>query len=296
MTINVYRHTGASAPAMSASAGALIAILDFGLLAAGWTKSFSGTNLATYKPPAGNGFYFAIDDTVTTYARLRGFETVTEAGVAVSAGTGPMPTDAQLSGGAYLAKTPIAGWTLVVSDRSCYLVTDSTYRPSFFWGDLAEGIAGDVYNTALIASDNASVSTNAYAVARVANVVTTPSMHWVQRSYTGLGGAVMATKTLPTYMGDIYVGNANIPYPSPVEGGLLMVKVPVQEYVSATANYYYAPRGVMPGMWGPLHKQPLAHGDTFDGTGAFVDRSFVALNLCSPSSQAFFETTDGWYA
>ena len=296
MTINVYRHTDASAPAMSASAGALIAILDFGLLAAGWTKSFSDTNLATYKPPAGNGFYFAINDTVTTYARLRGFETVSAAGVAVSAGTGPMPTDAQLSGGAYLAKTSTAGWTLVVSDRSCYLVTDYSYRPSFFWGDLAEGFAGDVYNTALIASDNSSASSsNAYAVARVANTVTTPTINWVQRSYTGLGGAVTAMKTLPAYMGDGYVGSANIPYPSPVEGGLLMVKVPVQEYVSAAANYY-VPRGVMPGMWGPLHKQPLTHGDTFDGTGAFVDRSFVALNLHSMFSQAFFETTDGWYA
>lgn len=296
MTINVYRHTDASAPAMSASAGALIAILDFGLLAAGWTKSFSGTNLATYKPPAGNGFYFAIDDTAAAYARLRGFETVTEAGVAVSAGTGPMPTDAQLSGGAYLAKTSTAGWTLVVSDRSCYLVTDSSYRPSFFWGDLAEGIAGDVYNTALVASDNSSASSSdAYAIAKVNNTATPSYPHWIQRSYTGLGGAVHVEKTLPAYMGDSQVGNANIPYPSPVEGGLLMVKVPVQEYINATADYY-VPRGVMPGMWGPLHRQPLAHGDTFDGTGAFVDRSFVALNLYSTSSQAFFETTDGWYA
>lgn len=85
MTVSVLKSSNSGAPALTTTAGSLIAVLDFCLLTAGWTKEFSDTNLATYRPPAGNRFYFAVDDTTTTYARCRSFEEATAAGTQITA-------------------------------------------------------------------------------------------------------------------------------------------------------------------------------------------------------------------
>src|SRR6478609_9197278 len=104
MTMRVYRWDDSSAPTLSASNGALITVLDAVLVngygsktAAGWTKAFSGTNLAAYLQGSGsNGRYLRVDNSTSdNFPRLRGFKAMS----AISTGTDGFPLDAQVSGG-----------------------------------------------------------------------------------------------------------------------------------------------------------------------------------------------------
>lgn len=103
MTVRVYHSTDSSAPVLSGQVGALIGVLDAILVngygskaAVGWTKAFSGTNMAAYKQSAGsNQLYLRVDDTNATDARVVGYETMSD----VNTGTGPFPTATQQSGG-----------------------------------------------------------------------------------------------------------------------------------------------------------------------------------------------------
>ena len=91
---------------------------------AGWTKAFSGANLAAYKitPPEGTGFYLRVDDTGTTVARVRGYETMSD----VNTGTGPFPTTADFAGsGLWWSKSNTASagtrpWRIAADDRGFY--------------------------------------------------------------------------------------------------------------------------------------------------------------------------------
>lgn len=112
MTMRVYRSSDASAPALRGNTpGDLINVLDkclvtgYGSLAgAGWTKPFTGTNLAVFRQGAGsNGMYLRVDDTSSAAgsrsARVVGYEVMSD----VNNGTPQsFPTAVQYSGGLYV--------------------------------------------------------------------------------------------------------------------------------------------------------------------------------------------------
>lgn len=86
----------------------------------GWAKVFSGTNLAVYRSTdvQSNGHYLRVDDAGTTFARVRGYESMTDA----NTGTGPFPLDAQMSGGGYWFKSNAANananrWKVLADSR-----------------------------------------------------------------------------------------------------------------------------------------------------------------------------------
>lgn len=92
---------------------------------AGWSKPFSGANLAVYRSanPQANGHYLRINDADPKFARVVGYETMT----AISTGTGLFPTAAQASGGGYWYKAVTAGttamrWALVADSRMFYFL------------------------------------------------------------------------------------------------------------------------------------------------------------------------------
>ena len=116
MSIYIYRSTDTSAPVLTQAAGSFISLLDACLVngyadktAVGWTKEYTGSNIASYKMKTGtSGCYFNVDDTGTISSRIRGYKTASAAGVSVSNGTYPFPNDYQLSGGQYFFKAPSA--------------------------------------------------------------------------------------------------------------------------------------------------------------------------------------------
>lgn len=129
---------------------------------AGWTKVFTGTNLAVYKSadPQAHGQFLRVNDTGTTAARVVGYENMT----AVSTGTGLFPTSAQVSGGFYWGKAYTAGstdipWSIVSDARAFYLnaaamtsTSGSNYKGggAYFFGDLVpHSRAGDAFATLL---------------------------------------------------------------------------------------------------------------------------------------------------
>ena len=86
----------------------------------GWDKVFTGTNKAVYRSAdvTGHRHYLRVDDTGTTFARLRGYESMTD----VDTGTGPFPTDALMSGGGYwwgssAASSAAVRWKLFADSR-----------------------------------------------------------------------------------------------------------------------------------------------------------------------------------
>ena len=132
------------------------------MAAAGWTKVYTGTNLAVYKSadPQTHGQFLRVNDTGATVARVIGYENMT----AVSTGTGPFPTNTQVSGGFYWGKSYNAGsadvaWSVVADSRAFYFnaaAYTSTGGPTtngggaYFFGDLVpHGQAGDPVATLL---------------------------------------------------------------------------------------------------------------------------------------------------
>jgi hypothetical protein len=260
----------------------------------GWTKSFSGTNLAAYKQPAGNGFYLRVDDTGTTDARVVGYEVMTD----INTGTGDFPTAAQLAGGAYLRKssaasTTVRAWILIATQKGFYLWVDQagavTSAQLNFFGDL--DITGykstDAFHTAILVNGSAAGTTGVHNT--VVSIATAIAGNYLTRSYTNTGTAVAAGKSIDAAgsKGTASIGAAGEAYPSNVSGGLLYSDVIIHESAAA------ARRGRLPGILAPLHAVPLTHLDTFSGSGAYTGNKYLALSH-SATGQSFIEISNTW--
>lgn len=306
MTVRVYQSTDASAPSLTGLAGALITVLDACLVngygskaAAGWAKSYSGTNKAVYRPSAGNRHYLRVDDSGGQWARVRGYETMSD----VDTGTGLMPTEAQISGGGYLNKgtnnSTVRGWILVADEKRFWLVmavANTTIADStgagyvMFFGDLVPFKSGDAHHTMLIAS--ISTSTGADPTGSLATALgTVTGGHFLMRSYTQSGTCVTASKhsdaakkTAAT------MGNNGSAYPDPVTGGILIAPLYANEAVALVV------RGRIPGMWDVLHNLPATPGDTFSGNGDLAGKTFVLvdMNTGGVRCRGALEISDTW--
>lgn len=118
-----------SLPKVNGTASSLITVLDACLIPSGWTKPFTGTNIAVYRSGTGsNQRYYRFEDAGTTTAglrncKLRMYDTMTDA---TDTGTNQTPLIAQQSQGAYIRKSGTADsvnreWIAVVTEKICYL-------------------------------------------------------------------------------------------------------------------------------------------------------------------------------
>ena len=307
MTVRVYQSTDASAPSLTGLAGALITVLDACLVngygsktAAGWAKSYSGTNKAVYRPSAGNRHYLRVDDSGGQWARVRGYETMSD----VDTGTGLMPTEAQIAGGSYLNKgtnnSTVRGWILVADEKRFWLVmavAAATMAAStgagygMFFGDLISFKSGDAYHTMLLAHSTNSTGSDGFA--QIASALNEAAIngHHLMRSYTQTGTAVAvqkhsdrAKKTVAT------MGTNGASYPDPVTGGILLSPVYVAEPTAVIT------RGRLPGFWDVLHNLPGTPGDTFTGNGDLTGKEFILVDINQGGIRArcALEISDTW--
>lgn len=312
MAVTVYRWDDASAPALSATNGALISVLDACLVdgygakaAAGWSKAYSGTNKAAYRQgTGGNGHYLRIDNsTSNTYPRWRGYETMSD----VDTGTGPFPTDAQVSGGLYgVTSSTNDGtarpWVLIADAKRFYLYAgynDSTgtglgstaYKPLFFFGNILTLRPADAYHTLIVAHATAAATVNNFGT--ISSTGAAIAGHYLARINDQTGTSLACSKAsdqrAETHTA---LGTANVTYPDPVTGGILLAPVFVIEPSG------YLTRGILPGLWNPLHTLPGNPGDVFSGTttGGLNGKSFLLLDCASASTRgrAALETSDTW--
>jgi len=305
MAVTLYLSTDASAPTLSGTVGSLVSLLDACLVngygsksAAGWTIAYTATNKRDYKQGTGsNGYYLDVDDSgpgagAAREARLRGYETMS----ALATGTLPFPTTAQSSTfGVVCRKSTTADSTArpwyLIADATCfYLFVDTgdvaAYSMGVHFGDFFSYSSGDTHNTILIGRNAENTSSLANEAMSALSPPAYPCSgtlggHWIDRSYTAVGGSVAAAKhTHVLGYGNVY-GGAGMPsvmgnasavalYPNGPDNSLEMAPV----YLGHNGHV----RGYLKGFWCPMSYQPLGHGDTFAGTGNMAGKSFIALN------------------
>jgi len=178
---------------------------------AGWTKPYSGTNLAAYKQGTGsNGFYMRVDDSAASvgYSRFLGYETMSD----INTGTQPFPTSAQQTGGLYWNRsntTTPRSWVCIAT-ASWFIFTtqwDGTNWHGFSFGDFTSySYNPDIYNT--IIHGSTSGGGNPVAAAYVTGYGGSTGGLYIARTYAQTGGSISCgytthyqqrAMTLPTY-------------------------------------------------------------------------------------------------
>lgn len=173
----------------------------------GWAKIYSDTNRAAYRSldyASHNGMVLYVDDTGTTTARTRGYESMSD----IDTGTGPFPTDAQSSGGLWWGKSDSASssarrWALVADAKSMALATcaqgayqNSANCPTF--GALRDTHAADSYAHVISgATSSANATSWASGPANGLHVFNGNNANeggvFLARTITGTGGSVAAS-------------------------------------------------------------------------------------------------------
>jgi hypothetical protein len=312
MTVTIYRSSDASAPALSGTAGALITVLDAILVngygtqpAAGWAKSFSGTNQATYRPGAGTQFYLNVNDAAPVTAkeaRVWGSETAS----AVLVGTNLFPTAAQQANGLFARKSNTADatartWIVAADNRTMYMfvLTADLAGCYLAWtfGDTVK-LGTDSYNCHLIArvSENSAVTTiSVETFSRLeVNLTTTSPGHYLARAYTGVLGALlygMHTDYIKSG-GAAQMGSGTtlaMQYLNGIDGGLYIAPFWLNETGTNTV------RGRLRGLWMFCHNASSVNdADTFSGSGALAGRTFQILKTAGGGGLYVLETSDTW--
>jgi len=220
---------------------------------AGFSKAFSGTNKAAYRSDdiTGTRLFCRIDDGYTTYSRIRGYEAMSED---VDTGTGLFPTDEQISGGGYVYKATGTNqhWALYTDGRMIYFFCDTSnnayWAGGFVFGDIDSYVASDAFGCLLISTSTATGSVFTYTLSNTGNA-------YLARSYTQLGNSITTAKY--SHGKSSSLGNAGQTYPSPADNRIHLWPV---ECWDSTTNA----RGMMPGLWNPIHTGNTPHGFIVD--------------------------------
>jgi hypothetical protein len=301
MTVNVYRSTDAGAPVSNGTVGSLIGLLDACLVngygskaGAGWTKEFSGTNLAAYKNASNmSQAYYRVDHTVATSPKVVGYEVMTD----INTGTGPFPTSSQVSGGLVIQTSTYADstprwWTIVASQNIAYilinptsnLVTDAN-AGAYCFGAFNSYMANDAYNNFIAGGDyrNSGISNASSIISYI------DSSSYCPRSYTQTGSSVSVGKHGDTAKANMMsssfgLGSTGSTYPNPVDSSMIISPLYLHEK--------NAVRGIFPGFWFPCHNKPLTTNDTLTGTGPLSGKTLEAFTTYQ--GQIFLETSNTW--
>ena len=276
---------------------------------AGWAKPYTGTNLAVYRSNdvTSNRRYVRIADTATNVSRVVVYETMT----AVSTGTGPMPTAAQVSGGAYLTKllngltsTESSGWAIFANGKRVlifvadYLSQGAQYRGGrlFGFGDFPSVKSGDVYNTFLSAGNSPDPSDSLAMLGAGSGY----NFIWIQRLHTAAAGARVAEKHSVedgNFAGEGSYGP--LPVPTGGGGGLLLVSSTIACEPMSTNGV----RGFLPGLWQTpqmVAAGVFTHGDIVPGIGSTAGRRLFAVHstqggqYLTPEPGTFIDITGPW--
>lgn len=309
MTVRVYRwddSVGGTTPTVNGVAGSITALLKACLVtgygsnsSAGWTNPFSGTNIEVFRNGAsGTQNYLRVDHSSGRSARVVGYQTMS----ALSTGTNPVPTAAQVSGGEWVDASATADstarpWMILANDKWLYLwigYSDTTttglsaaYPVMYFFGDILPARGDDAAHFTVMASP----TTGECGVASLATSLSgSTSGAYIAGTHAQTFGSIPCGK-----IGDYVVtsattmGRGGIDYPDAVGGGMLLSEV----RVTSSSQI----RGRMPGLWNPLHtfSSLPAPGNTFSGSGDLAGKTFIMMNAPANSGttgRIALETSD----
>ena len=254
---------------------------------AGWTKAFSGTNLAAYRTGAGIRDYLRVSDSSATATRVIGYENMT----AISTGTGPFPTTTQMSGGFYWRKNNISStetqpWIIIADDTTMYLWIQAgpddtySYRAGLYsFGEYISKKGGDLYRSYIIGALGEAYNNEYFSDLTTLDALTSTSNQgfYSPRSYRQIGASVPLAK-----LGDYslapgtYMGANGLMYPDLIDGSLYLNKVRIVELQGVADNNVL--RGEFKGVYIYAHYGILPHESTFEGTGTLAGKTFMAIS------------------
>ena len=268
----------------------------------GWTKPYSGTNKAAYLPQAAYvPCYLRVQDDSSTptsangrWAKVCGYETMSD----VDTGTGPFPTVAQRPNGLSIHKSSTSDstarvWWLVGDGGIFYLGvfwSDSypTLADGYVFGDINSLKSGDGYSSLIAAHPSDTLPSYPgfnYGFATLDD----SAGRYLARAYTQLGSAVTVT-----WVGDngisTTLGYGGLPYPHPVDNGLLFAPVGVKESAGLRSR-------ALPGLYQPLHVTPLTPLATVTDIPDLPARTLLAVSAAvftGYPGQALFDITGPW--
>ncbi|UTQ79893.1 tail assembly protein [Xanthomonas phage HXX_Dennis] len=318
MTVRVYSSADPGAPAVRGNtAGDIINLMDKCLVTgygskagAGWTKPFTGTNVAAFKTGAGsNGMYLRIEepvDTNTNYpsAKVRGYETMTD----VNTGNGPFPAPSRLPNGLFWYKSysgsaaadPRQWWVVASESFVIFMIqtypsqwssSPGYYSELFMFGDLQNTGPNDAYATIILGETSTSGNSSQIWPMDSVNVASTRSGLYMPRAYTGIGGEIQAGwhhDYVKSGVSDWGSDSSYLQYPHGPDGALYMSPVWVHQPGGTNAA---AIRGTLPGVWVPLQRG-LARLDTFAGQGQLAGKNFLVWQHYT--ARAAIEISDTW--
>lgn len=291
--------------------GTATGTITFKIAPLGWTKVYSGTNKAVYKPSgvAASSAMLRVDDTGTTSARVRMYETMAD----IDTGTNPAPTDAKVSGGLYWWKSEAASaatrrYTIFGDSRNVYLgmapYSSSSVAPIHTvhaFGDLDSYKSGDAY-PGFIVGDITTTSTNITGNIFAQDFENNETMQ-IMRSHTGIGVAVAGSRrTLCGSSGGVSGSDTCLGvFPAPANNGLFLSRMVAGQRAMNTNG----PRGLLPGLlYVPQSGTGggvFPRGTVLDGTGEFAGKKIYAvpqnnngLAAVANDYSAFFDLTGPW--
>lgn len=235
----------------------------------GWTKVFSGTNKAAYKSPVvgGTGCLLRVDDTYGQYARVRGYEAMTD----IDTGSGKFPSDAlraEFAWGKSNTATAVARqWHIPGDGQFFYIAVHTEFeslanypnnRLVYCFGDIVSFKNGDAFHC-LISGANSISSIQNMQIDSTGNALhrgvdqSSGYRGIMARSQTQIGGSVecfyLGTATISGY-------NTGLVYPNAGDNALLLDKIKLVCEVAMSSA-----RGELPGFYTCLQARPLAHGN-----------------------------------
>lgn len=248
---------------------------------AGWTRPFvNGSTGAVYRQGAGsNGFYLNVDDSVAgSYAYVRAFETATafSGQAAPFNGINALPTEAIQQGGYYWWKNDAItrAWIIIATAKGFHFMTDyggywiglslrSLSSTGYYFGDLVDTNAGDVYATVLTGAATQNYTQSWQDGYEGGSVQSTNTQYMMlMRPWHQVGSAVGCNRT-----SDLMSGRAT-QFPHPTDGTILLSPVNINEIGrDARGNVIF--RGRMPGIWQANHpttNQPCHDSQRFTVT------------------------------
>lgn len=266
---------------------------------AGWDKTYTGTNLAVYRSPnvAGTRQYLRVDDTGTTSAQVKAYESMSD----VDTGVDKWMDNYWFKSAA--ATSTAVAWAIFADDKTFYLRMAAGNQDAIYpFGDFTPVRTNDPYacvgpngyfTSAVNNSANVPqrVTVNAYPTGST----NTPSMliprsaNFLSKAVTGYRRAEIQGDHYPSSGEDnISSGNAgswgylNLPYPNTSDNGLVFCKFNVFE--SSNRNFRGSLRGIFssPQILAPSFTLPVT---TIDGQGAFSGRK-LGVVVCNGGTVA----------
>lgn len=271
--------------------------------AAGWAKTFTGTNLAAYKSVdvAATGCLMRVDDAGTTNARVVGYASMTD----VNTGLLPFPTAAQVSGGCFWVKSSTAdatlrSWVLVGDQRGFTMFVNyggATSSITMAFGDFESKRPSDAFGCQLCAPSN-SIAGNTNTSLDLAYINSVSAQEqWAPRGVAGVGSAVQLRRSAVVPCGTasgVFSGSTSsafVAYPNLADNGFYVSPMTLAEFSASN----YCLRGLMPGVYfsaQAIGTAVFATRDKVSGITALPGRSLMAL--VNGTGPLFVDITGPW--